>query len=116
MSANGPSVIDARDWRAFATSPDPAASRSIPPEVALHLVKIACERPEERDRSLSFWDCQELACQWVAEAVVPSLSPDTVRRVLEHHHLKPWRYHLGLSPTVPRDAAFAASVQEICDL
>jgi transposase len=35
---------------------------------------------------------------------------------LEHHHLKPWRYHLWLSPKVPRDATFAATVREICDL
>jgi transposase len=65
---------------------------------------------------LSQWDCQELARQLVREGVVASISPDTVRRILENHHLKPWRKHLWLSPKVPRDAAFAASVQEICDL
>jgi len=105
-----------RDWRAFATSPDPAASRPFPPEVALHLVKMACERPEDHGRSLSFWDCQELAAQLVAATIVPSISAETVRRILEDHHLKPWRYHLWLSPKVPRDEAFAAAVAEICDL
>jgi transposase len=84
--------------------------------VALHLVKIACERPDEHGRSLAFWDCQELARQLVTEGIVTSISPDTVRRILEHHHLKPWRYHLWLSPKVPRDATFAATVREICDL
>ena len=84
--------------------------------VALHLVKMACERPDERGRSLSFWDCREMARQLVAEGVVPSISPDTVRRILEHHHLKPWRHHLWLSPKVPRDEAFASAVQEISDL
>jgi transposase len=84
--------------------------------VALHLVKRACERPEEHGRSLSFWDCQELAAQLVAEAIVPSISVETVRRILEGHHLKPWRYHLWLSPKVPRDEAFAAAVAAICDL
>jgi transposase len=103
-------------WTAFATSPDPAAGRSFPPEVALHLVKMACERPDDRGRSLSFWDCREMARQLVDEGVVPSISPDTVRRVLEHHHLRPWRHHLGLSPKVPRDEAFAAAVQGISDL
>jgi transposase len=100
----------------FTTSPDPAASRSFPPEVALHTVKRACERPDDRGRSLSFWDCRELARQLIAEGVVPSISPDTVRRILEHHHLKPWRHHLWLSSKVPRDEAFAAAVQEIADL
>ena len=65
---------------------------------------------------MSLWDCQELARQLIAEGLVASISADTVRRILEHHHLKPWRHHLWLSPKVPRDAAFAASVQEIRDL
>jgi transposase len=97
-------------------NPDAAASRSFPPEVALHLVKIACERPDKLGRSLSHWDCQELARQLIRDGVVASISPDTVRRILENHQLKPWRHHLWLSPKVPRDAAFAATVQEICDL
>lgn len=116
MSANGPSDTATKDRLACRTSPGPAASRSFPPEVALHLVKMACERPEERGRSLSFCDCQELAAQLVAEAIVPSISVETVRRILEDHHLKPWRYHLWLSPKVLRDEAFAAAVAEICDL
>lgn len=98
------------------TSPDPAAGRSFPPEVALHLVKMACERPDDRGRSLSTWDCREMARQLVAEGVVPGISPETVRRVLEHHHLKPWRHHLWLSPRAPRDEAFAAAVREVADL
>ena len=77
---------------------------------------MACQRPDERGRSLSLWDCRELARQLVTEGVVTSISADTVRRILEHHHLKPWRHHLWLSPKVPRDAAFAAAVREICEL
>jgi transposase len=57
-----------------------------------------------------------MARQLVADGVVPAISPETVRRILEHHHLKPWRHHLWLSPKVPRDAAFAESVREISDL
>jgi transposase len=116
MSANGPSDSATKDSLACRTSPGPAASRSFPPSVALHLVKMACERPEEHGRSLSFWDCQELAAQLVAEAIVPSISVETVRRIPEDHHLKPWRYHLWLSPKVPRDEAFATAVEEICEL
>src|SRR3954449_1042340 len=116
MSASGPSAIGPWGLPAFVTSLVPAARRSFPPEVALHLVKMACERPDDRGRSLSFWDCREMARQLVAEGVVPRISPDTVRRVLEHHHLKPWRHHLWLSPKVPRDEAFATAVREIADL
>ena len=84
--------------------------------MALQLVKIACERPDKLGRSLSQWDCRELAGQLVRDGVVASISADTVRRILDNHQLKPWRHHLWLSPTVPRDADFAARVQEISDL
>jgi transposase len=84
--------------------------------VALHLVKIACERPDKLDRSLSQWDCRALADQLVRDDVVERISADTVRRILENHQLKPWRHHLWLSPKVPCDADFAARVQEISDL
>ena len=77
---------------------------------------MACERPDKLGRSLSQWDCRELADQLVREGVVATISPDTVRRILENHQFKPWRHHLWLSPKVPRDAAFAACVQEIADL
>jgi transposase len=65
---------------------------------------------------LSQWDCRELARQLVRDGAVTSISPETVRRILENHQLKPWRQHLWLSPKVARDAAFATAVQEICDL
>jgi len=77
---------------------------------------MACERPDDRGRSLSTWDCREMARQLVAEGVVPGISPETVGRILGHHQLKPWRHHLWLSPKLPRDEAFAAAVQEISEL
>ena len=86
------------------------------PAVALHLVKMACEMPDLRGRSLSQWDCTELARQLVAEGVVSSISAQSVGRILASHRLKPWRHHLWLSPKVPRDAAFAAAVLNLSDL
>src|SRR4051794_15037483 len=82
----------------------------------MHVVKIACERPDDAGRSLSQWDCAEIARQLVRDGVVPSISAETVRRILLHHRLKPWRQKMWLSPKVPRDAAFAACVEGICDL
>jgi transposase len=84
--------------------------------VALHVVKIACERPDDLGRSLSQWDCTEIARQLVRDGVVTSISAETVRQILLHHRLKPWRHKMWLSAKVPRDAAFAAQVQEISDL
>ena len=84
-----------------------------PPQVAVYLVKIACERPDMMERSLSQWDCTELARQLMAAKIVGSISASTVRRILNSHKLKPWRHHLWLSPKAPRDAAFVKSIKEI---
>ncbi len=82
----------------------------------MHLVKIACERPDDLGRSLSHWDCAELARQLVTDEVVETISPQTVQRMLANHKLKPWRKHLWLSPKVPRDAEFCRRVKNICSL
>jgi hypothetical protein len=52
----------------------------------------------------------------VAKKVVDSISPQSVRRTLMDHRLKPWRHHLWLSPQVPRDAAFRVGVLNLSDL
>lgn len=82
----------------------------------MHTVKIACERPDTCGRSLSQWDCREIARQLTSEGVVPSISVESVRKILRSHRLAPWRKHMWLSSRVPRDQAFAASVQQICRL
>ena len=82
----------------------------------MHAVKIACERPDDRGRSLSTWFCADLARQLIADGVVDSVSASTVQRILASHKLKPWRHHMWLSPKAPRDAAFYARVQDIIDL
>jgi hypothetical protein len=84
--------------------------------VALHLVRRACELPEQAGRSLSQWDCAELARQLVREEVVASISPQTVQRLLAANRLKPWRSHVWLHPRTPRDATFAAQVRAVADL
>lgn len=90
--------------------------RFFPPQVALYLVKIACERPDMMERSLSQWDCTELARQVITAAIVGSISASTVRRILNSNKLKPWRHHLWLSPKAPRDEAFVKSIKEISSL
>ena len=98
------------------TRSDPGVSPFFPPEVAMYVVKLACERPDLVGRSLSQWDSTEWARQLVRDGVVSAMSPQTVQRILAHHKLKPWRHHLWLSPHVPRDAAFAAQVGAIVTL
>jgi transposase len=98
-------------------TPLAAGPRAVfPPEVAIHVVRLACERPETLGRSLSQWDCAELARQLIAEGIVEDISAATVRRILAYHQLKPWRHHLWLYPKQPRDATFYATVSELIDL
>jgi len=82
----------------------------------LHLVRRACELPEQAGRSLSQWDCAELARQRVLDEVVAAISPQTVQRILAANRLKPWRSHVWLHPRTPRDATFAAQVRAVADL
>ncbi len=92
------------------------APRVFPPVVATYLVKLACELPDLRGRSLSAWDCTELARTLVRDGVVDSISTSSVQRILASQKLRPWRVHHWLSAKVPRDDAFRAAVHNICDL
>lgn len=94
-----------------------AADRLVfPPEVAAHLVKLACELPDEARRSLSLWTCAELAQQLKSGGVVDAISPQSVQRMLASHKLKPWRVHFWLSPKVARDEVFRARTLDIMEL
>jgi transposase len=98
-------------------TPLAAVPRAVfPPAVAIHVVRLACERPDPLGRSLSQWDCTELARQLIVEEIVEDISAATVRRILAAHQLKPWRHHVWLYPKQPRDAVFYATVSELIDL
>ena len=90
--------------------------RVFPPIVAAHLVKLACELPDEAGRSLSTWHCADLARTLRASGIVETISPQSVQRILSSHKLKPWRVHHWLSSKVPRDETFRAQVVALCDL
>jgi hypothetical protein len=93
-----------------------AARHVFPPEVAIKLVKMACELPQSEGRSLSLWTCAELARSLRETGVVDSISPQSVQRIVASHKLKPWRVHYWRSPKAPRDEVFRAQVLEICEL
>ena len=79
-------------------------------------MRLACELPAASGRSLSQWDCGALAAQLVREQLVTAISGETVRRWLGSHRLKPWRSHVWLQPTAPRDAAFLAQTRAVAEL
>jgi transposase len=82
----------------------------------MHVVRLACERPDRLGRSRSQGDCAELARQLIADGLVADISAATIRRILAAHQLKPWRHHLWLYPKPPRDAAFYGTVSELIEL
>jgi hypothetical protein len=88
-------------------TPLAAAPRAFfPPEVAIPVVRLACERPDLLGRSLSHGDGHALARQLIAEKMVEDIAAATGRRILAAHQLKPWRHHLWLHPQQPREATF----------
>lgn len=92
------------------------AQPAFPPQVAAHLIKLACELPDNVERSLSLWTCAELARTLRRDELVDTISPQSVQRILESQKLKPWRVHYWLSPKTPRDESFKQQTLTICDL
>ena len=82
----------------------------------MHLIKLACEMPDQAGRSLSLWSCAELARTLRRDGVVDTISPQTVQRILASYKLKPWRVHHWLSDKTPLDETFRATVVHLCGL
>lgn len=93
-----------------------ADRRFFPPAVAAHLVNLACELPDQAERSLSLWTCAELARTLRQEGLVETISPQSVQRILSSYRLKPWRVHHWLSGKRPRDEEFRRRTNNVCDL
>ena len=74
---------------------------------------IACQRPDSLGRSLSQWDCKEIAKEVIKSGQVASISYKTVGRILKNHQLKPWRNHMWINPRVPFDENFYKKVKKI---
>jgi len=87
-----------------------------PPEGAIPVVRLACERPDSLGRRLSPWAWVELAHQRIAAAIVEDISAATVRRLLADHHRKPWRHPRWLYPKPPRDSACYPTISELIAL
>jgi transposase len=96
---------------------EPRGGRSLffPPAVAAHLVKLACDLPDNQQRSLSLWTCAELGRTLQRDKIVETISPQSVQRILASYRLKPWRSHYWLNAKGPRDEEFRRRTEEICE-
>jgi hypothetical protein len=106
--ASGPGAVLCNAWQGLLMPPAAGPKAFFPPEVAIHVVRLACESPEMRGRSLSPGDCRELARQLMAEGSVADIAAATGRRRVRSHQRQPWRHHRWLYPKQPRDAAVSA--------
>lgn len=113
---SGPSVSSRVGCWASRMHLEAGDPRVFPPIVTTHLVKLACELPDDEARSLSTWTCAELARALVCDGVVTTISASSVQRLLASEKLKPWRVHHWLSAKVPRDERFRETVRNVCDL
>jgi hypothetical protein len=82
----------------------------------MHVLRLACERPDDVGRAVSVWTCEQLVRQLEDEGVVEEISAATVRRWLLSAKLKPWRVHSWMNPTSPRDEVFFGRVRVLADL
>lgn len=62
---------------------------------------VACELPAKHEKPLSRLFIPDIVDIVVTEAIVESISPSTVWRILDADHLKPWRRRNWIYPRDP---------------
>jgi hypothetical protein len=77
-------------------TPGRGATGGFPPAGAIHVVRLARERPNRLGRGLAPWDGAALARQRIAEGLVEDISAATGRRLLTARQPRP-----RLSPSLP---------------
>jgi len=87
----------AHDINGLSDKKRPGRKSVSPPQMAMYVVKLACERPDIDGPSLSQQDSNELARQLVRDRVVILMSPQTAQGILAHHKCNP-----GLARPPPR--------------
>ena len=81
-------------------------------EQILQLFAIACEKPENYGRPISYWTPRELADEVVKLGIVTSISPRHVGRLMAEADLKPHQSEYWLNPPDPN---FDETVKDICE-
>lgn len=109
-----------RTRRRFATAgfdaavkdkPQKGRPRALSSKQAAHLIAIACsDTPGGHDH----WPLRLSGQKMVELGYVKSISPETVRQVLEKNELKPWRHEEWCLPRV--GGAFVAAMEDVLDL
>ena len=86
--------------RLLADLPRCGSPPQISPLQRAQIVELACLEPVAEGLHITHWSSADLARQAVADGIVPTISPATVRRILNEVHLQPHRtrYLAHLAP------------------
>ena len=97
-------------------APRPGKPNRFTPEQVAHLVKIACDPPEDHGVPFTHWSSSALADVLVREKIVPSISERHVGRLLKEVDLKPHRSGYWLNPDITNTEEFQENVKDVCNL
>jgi hypothetical protein len=99
-------------WRAsWRRAHVPAARHSFPPLQRAQIVQLACLEPIAQGLHITHWSSGDLARQAIAEGMVASISPRTVRRILHEVDLQPHRTRYWKTSRL--DAAFKERAEKV---
>src|SRR5437660_3939695 len=83
----------------------------ISPAQRAQIVELACLEPIAKGLHITHWSSEDLACQAVADNIIPAISPATVRRILHDIDLQPHRTRYG--KTAQLDARFKERAEQV---
>src|SRR5947207_2290575 len=83
----------------------------ITPVQRAQLVELACLEPVAKGLHITHWSSEDLALQAVTDGIVASISPRTVRRILDQVDLQPHRTRYWR--TTRLDARFKARAEKV---
>src|SRR5438552_10965319 len=93
------------------TNPALGIGRRFPPLQRAQIVELACLEPIAEGLHLTHWTSQDLAQQAVADDIVETISPRTIRRILHDVDLQPHRTRYWR--TARLDAQFKARAEKV---
>jgi hypothetical protein len=90
---------------------DRAAQPGFPPLQRAQIVELACLEPVAEGLHITHWSSEDLARQAVADGVIESISPRTVRLILDRVDLQPHRTRYWR--TTRLDARFKSRAEKV---
>lgn len=83
------------------------------PEQICAIIAIACERPEDSNRPVTYWTQAEIADEAVRRGIVTDISQRTIGHFLAEANLQPHRMRGWLTPK--KDERFGEKCHDICE-